>query len=159
MKNRIPKVVLAFSLIACAALYLITVPSMPEVIASQFRGDGYARSHMARSFYFPYILVFGIGLPLILAFVISVLPGIRAKWTAKHGAKELQSNVVVPFGWWFATFMALFVAFVHGLVVSANQLDPPRLANGPFLAALVVFVGVTFLSVGYVIARSVRGKR
>ena len=40
----------------------------------------------------------------------------------------------------FAGVLAIFVCYVHGLVVEANAASPQRLAEGPFIGGLVAFV-------------------
>ena len=146
MNARLPRLVFAVVLISCAALYMVSVPSMPEVIATLFVGDGSAKSYMTRSFYLPYILVFGLGLSALLAFMLSVLPRIVHQRRVERMSEDEQSNleaavqIVGPFGWWYASFTVLFAALVHGWVVKANHVDPPQLANAPFLILLGVFL-------------------
>lgn len=156
MGNRLSRIVLAVVLIACAVVYLVTVPSMPDVIASQFRGDGFANAYMTRQFYLLYILVFGIGLPLFLAFMISVLPVMLGRKTGERTMSDEQAKVVLPFGWWIASLTALFAVAIHMLVVKANQLDPQQLANTPFFILLIGFLTVTLLSAAFVVVRVMR---
>jgi hypothetical protein len=165
MNARLPRLVFAGVLISCAALYIISVPTMPEGIATLFAGDGLAKGYMTKGFYLPYVLVFGLGLPLLLAFMISVLPGmLNGSRATRSTDSELVSDegklaVVTPFGWWYASLTAVFSASMHRLVVKANQLDPPQLANTPFLILLFGFLAVTFIWVAVVIVRVRRETR
>ena len=159
MSARLPRLVFAVVLISCAALYMMSVPSMPEVIATLFAGNGSANGYMTRGFYLPYVLVFGLGLPLLLAFLISVVPGMLNSSRATRSTDgELVSDegklaVVTPFGWWYASLTAVFSASMHSLVVKANQLDPPQLANTPFCILLFGFLAATFIWAAVVIVR------
>lgn len=141
--------VLFFLLLAAAAVFVwATSASLPPVVASHFAASGIADGFMSRPVYRVVLLLLAVGIPLLVAF--GPLPFI-----GKHGAglniphrqywlaperREQTLGVLQRHGLWFGVSVALFVTYVHWLVVLANRLQPPRLSMSALLAGMVVFL-------------------
>jgi serine/threonine-protein kinase len=135
-------------LIAATWFVLNTTAELPAYVASHFRGDGLADGFMRRDAYRWFILVFAVGLPLLLVVLITYLPRRFPQATNIPNrdfwfAPERREQTLASLGQWALQLGCLFTLFacgVHWLVIQANARQPPRLANGPFLTMLVVFL-------------------
>ena len=126
---------------------LMTSGSLPEIVASHFNATGAADGYMPRRVYIGALLLIVIGAPLVVA----VLPyqlgkrrshslniPHRSYWLAP-ARREETLTFLWQHGLWFAAILAVFLAYVHWLVVTANRLQPPQLASADLLAALGCF--------------------
>jgi uncharacterized membrane protein len=145
-------------LVAVIAIFvLVTSMALPPIVASHFGPAGAADGFMSRSVYTIFLLVMAVGAPLCLAFLPASLirkrgdhinlPN-RAYWLAPE-RRETTTRFLRLYGLWFAMAVALFLAYVHWLVVQANRLQPPTLSNAHMIGALVVFF--VFLAVWLVV--------
>lgn len=159
MKLRFSTIALLLLLMAVAAFVWLSSSALPEVVASHFGSSGAANGYLPRSTYIVLLLVLAAGVPLLLA----VLPGAvagdgknlnipnREFWLAP----ERRGNTVAFIrlhGLWFAAAVALFMAYIHWLVLQANKLQPPHLSTAGIAAGLVVFfvLLIVWLAVLYV---------
>lgn len=135
-------------LLAAVGVFVWTTSAgLPAVVASHFAGSGQANGFMPRGMYRAIMLGIGIGAPLLVGWLPAMLvkgdghnlnlPN-RDFWLAP----ERQAATIAflrGHGQWFAAAVALFLAYVHWLVVLANRLQPPVLSSSAMMAGLVVF--------------------
>jgi uncharacterized membrane protein len=124
-----------------------TSSGLPEVVASHFGPSGAADGYMPRSIYVVLLLVLIVGVPLLLALLPAAVAGRGEKklnipnreyWLAPE-RRESTIAFIRAHGMWFAAAVAVFMAYVHWLVLRANELHPPRLSTTGITAGLVVF--------------------
>ena len=142
-------------LLGLAALVWLTGQGLPAVVASHFAAGGMADGYMPRTPYLLLMLALVLGLPAIMAFV----PLLDAEGPAKglnlpnrdywlDPARRGQTiRILNGFMARFACALAVLLAYTHLLVVRANQVVPPHLAERAMITGLVLFVVVMlFLS-------------
>ena len=102
---------------------------------------------MPRGTYVTLLIVLVVGAPLLLALVPAAVAGKGAKnlsipnrdyWLAQERG-EATIAYIRGHGQWFAAAVALFLTYVHWLVVRANELHPPVLSTAGIVSGLVVF--------------------
>ena len=134
--------------VAVAAVFVwFTGGPLPEVVASHFGATGVANGFMPRGEYMGLMLTLVITVPLLfglsakLATVLPVglvnLPN-REFWLATGRRPQTLQSLVrlcVP----YALGVAVFLCFVHWLVVQANASEPVQLSSPALLAGLAVF--------------------
>ena len=142
--------------IACGAVFIwLSSMRLPPLVASHFGASGLANGFMTRADYIVFMVAFVIGLP---AFVVLVtwfavgnakarlnLPN-RDYWLAperRGGTVAFLRNGIL----WFGILLVSFLCYAHALVVLANRIQPPRLANSWFIGGLVAFFIVLFIAV------------
>jgi hypothetical protein len=138
---------LLFSLFAAGTFVLLTSQGLPDVVASHFGPGGMANGAMSRRAYTVFMLAMVIGVPLLIAgstLLVKKLPPQlvnlpnKRYWLApERRAESLEALASLSKG--FAAGIAIFLAFVHWLVVRANAARPPRLEEGWFLVGLTAF--------------------
>lgn len=93
------------------------------------------------------LLALVVGVPLLVAFVPVAMTGRglrrlnipnREYWLVPE-RRESTIAFIRGHGRWFAAAVALFLSYVHWLVVRANELRPPTLSTSGIIAGLVVF--------------------
>jgi len=148
---------LSVVLAAAAAFILLYGQSLPPVVASHFGAGGNADSLMPRDAYILMMVFVTVGIPLLLALCNSLLrlfpvtminlPN-RGYWLAPERREE-TFQFLRDHGAIFSAVIAVFLCFIHWLVVQANATHPPHLsmswliaALGLFLAALIFWTGV-----------------
>ena len=142
----------ALLLIACAALFFIihTTEQLPTVLASHFDATGFPTAFMLRTRYFHFILWFGIGVPLTLVALLTLvysraidmkLPN-RDYWLAPERIGQTR-DILVAHGIWFGSLLILMVCYVHWLELKANSSMPAHLPNDLVYAGLFSFFLVT----------------
>jgi hypothetical protein len=125
----------------------MTLQWLPPLVASHFGGDGMPNGHMPRGAYLAFMLAIGVGVPLLMGFLPAKmarrfperlnLPN-REYWLAPE-RREATVAFVVAHGQCFAIALALFLAWVHWLVVEANLRQPVALSAPGIIAALLLF--------------------
>lgn len=122
---------------------------LPPLVASHFDASGAADGFMPRGLYLALMCGMVLGVPLLVAFLPrwSMGPGgarlnirHRAYWLAPERRDETLAFVQAH-GRWFAAAIALFLAYVHWLVVRANGVQPPALSMPAFYAGFAAFLG------------------
>jgi hypothetical protein len=134
-------------LIATGSFVLLTSNGLPEVVASHFGPGGSANGAMGKGVYTVFMLAMAIGVPLLVAgspLLVKKLPPHlvnlpnKRHWLApERRAASLEALGSLSMG--FAAGLAVFLGFVHWLVVRANSVRPPRLEEGWFLYGLAAF--------------------
>jgi uncharacterized membrane protein len=141
-----------FILLILFALYFLSysASSLPATVAAHFNAAGYPDAFMNRSTYTRLTLAFGVGLPVGLVTLLTLvysrardlkLPN-RDHWLAPHRSARTRA-LLVAHSVWFGSLLVSLVCFVHWLVLGAQHRVPPRLSNPMFYAGLVAFFLIT----------------
>lgn len=147
MNSRSGSVALLLLLVALTAFVWFTSAALPEVVASHFDSSGIANGFMPRGIYIAFLLALVVGVPLLLAFLPGAVAGRggsnlgipnREYWLAPE-RRESTITFVRVHGRWFAAAVAIFLGYVHWLVVRANELRPPELSTLGIAAGLAGF--------------------
>jgi uncharacterized membrane protein len=137
-------------LVAVAGFVWWTSGDLPPVVASHFGPGGAANGFMARRTYTAFMLAVVVAVPALVGFsgqLVRLLPirwinlPNKDHWLApQRRAETLRSlrSLSVP----LALALAVFLGFVHWLVVQANAVQPARLPERPLWIALAI-LGVT----------------
>jgi len=145
----------AFVALLVAALVFVyyTGGSMPKVVASHFSGTGVATGFLPRATYVRIMLAIVLLPPILLVYLPRRtlrsatarinLPN-RDYWLAPERRAQTVEILLRQFAR-FAEMLLAFLCYTHYLVVRANELKPPRLSSGWFLAGLVIFLGFTVM--------------
>ena len=137
--------VLLAVLVATGGFVLLTSNGLPEVVASHFGPS--PRWPRRRGAYTVFMLAMTIGVPLLVAgsmLLVKKLPPQlvnlpnKRHWLAPERRAE-SLEALGSFSMGFAAGLAIFLGFVHWLVVRANSVQPPRLEEGWFLFGLGAF--------------------
>src|SRR5215831_2373067 len=135
-------------LLAAAMFELLSGSSLPPVVASHFTASGDANDFMPRRLYLGFMLALTVGLPLLLVFAHGAVRFIpprfinlphRAYWLAPERLAETLAFLQAQ-STYLAALLAVFLCFVHWLVVRANAVQPPRLPGPLFVTGLVLFL-------------------
>jgi len=156
------------ALSAAGALYVVlSSQDLPPTVASHFGAGGVANGFMPRAGYTVFMAVLTLGLPLLLPIalrMVSRLPPTminlpnRDYWLAPE-RRGATFHYLATMGGALGFLLLVFLCFVHWQVVQANAVQPPRLAEGPFLGALVLFIFCTITWLGAFLAHFYRRPR
>ena len=147
MNRRADTIALSSLLFLLAAFVGLTASALPEVVASHFGATGAANGFMPRGIYMTVMLLLIVGVPLLLAFIPTSIAGPsgtklniphREYWLAPE-RREATLAYIGGMARWFAGQVAVFLAYVHWLVVRAHRLQPPELSTAGITAGLVIF--------------------
>ena len=147
---------LLVTLLLAVAFVFATGGSLLTVVASHFIAGGAANGFMPRGTFLRFTIALLVGLPLLIAFLSSVtsilpvrlinLPN-REYWLAP----ERQADTLAylrKHGTRLSVILAIFLCFVHWLVLQANAHSPPLFPEsqffigiGAFLVGLVTWLG------------------
>jgi hypothetical protein len=147
MKPRFGTIALLLLLAGITVFVWRTSRALPPIVASHFAASGAADGFMPRATYMVVLLLLVVGAPLLVAFLPSAvvaedggnlkIPS-RRYWLAPERRQETVA-FILGHGKWFSAALALFLAYVHWLVVQANQLQPPILSTSAMVSGLVAF--------------------
>ena len=138
-------------LIAAGAFVWLTSNDLPPVVASHFGPGGAANGFMSKDTYTAFVLAVVVAVPALVGFsglLVRVLPPQlinlphRQYWLApqrKSATLESLSSMSLA----FAIPLAVFLCFVHWLVIEANAVQPARLSEAPLFVGLGVLGGAT----------------
>ncbi len=144
-----------FGVLLVAALVIVPLSGalLPATVASHFGANGEPNGFMARSSYVMVMSATAVGVPLVMVASIAwrverraqrlKIPN-RAYWLADERRAESAAYITLHTTR-FASILIVFLVLVHGLVVRANLLHPPRLDLVPMIALATVFVLATAL--------------
>jgi hypothetical protein len=146
LENRLFPVVLA----GAAAFVWLTGLAMPDVVASHFDADGLPDGHMPRTAYLVVMTVVGIGVPALAAWLATrMLARPDARINLPHRdywlAPERRAETVAHLRGGILRIVALvavFLCYLHFVVVRTNLVQPVRLPTGLFVGGLFVFLAV-----------------
>ena len=134
--------------IIVAAFVLSTVGNLPENIASHFNGVGTPNGFMSKTGYIQFMLLFAVGIPTLAVCFISLVMRLgsgsiniphKEYWLSpenKNGTIQFFQGHVVCLG----ILIALFMAYIHWLLIKANSVQPPQLPNNLLFAGLGIFL-------------------
>ena len=146
MSPRFSTIALLLLLLVLSAFVWISSSALPEVVASHFGSSGAADGYMPRGTYIALLLVLIVGVPLLLALLPAAVAGSGGKnlnipnrefWLAPERRASTLASIRLH-GLCFAAAVALFMAYVHWLVVQANALRPAHLSMAGITAGLSV---------------------
>ena len=142
---------LFLSLAAAAVFVWLSSGALPPVVASHFSPGGAANGFMGKGAYTAFMLVVVVAVPGLVAattLLVRILPSKminlpnRKYWLAPE-RREASLDALASLSVRFAIALAVFLCFIHWLVVQANAVQPPRLAEKWFFVGLAAFGGVT----------------
>ena len=162
MKKHMPIKFFILVEICVVAFILSTTGNFPENIASHFNAAGVPDGFMSQKSYLISMLVFVIGIPAVVVGGSSValrsaqgsinIPN-KNYWLAPARKQEtiefLNGHMA-----WFGSIFALFLSYVHWLLIKANSVQPAQLSKYHlFLGIGVLLVSIllwgTLLSVKF----------
>jgi uncharacterized membrane protein len=150
MNKNLPLALFLISEIVVLAFIVATSGSLPEIVASHFNGSGEPNGFMTRNFYIGFMLVFALGVPGIIAGSMSLvgffpvskisLPNKQVWLSEKYREStfaymKLHASIM-------GICIAVFMAYVHWLVIKANSEVPAHLSSEAIICGLVVFAVV-----------------
>jgi uncharacterized membrane protein len=154
--DRLAWLCFAACLAVAGSFIAATTGQLPAQVASHF-GAGHApNGWMSRDGYLAFMLVFALGLPLVVAGSIGLLPRLRPNsinipqrdyWLDPARRAETIRALAAQ-GAWLGCLVTLFFAAIHYVVLEANRASPPRLPADLFIMLLATFVGAIALWVG-----------
>jgi len=142
--------ILIFLVILAAAGWFVfnTSGALPEQVASHFGRFGAADSFMSRSVYMTFMLIFVVGLPLVMTVLLTLV--FRGATTSQnipnrdYWLEPARRADTIAFltrhRMRFGACLAVFLSFVHWLVVRANARQPAELSNSEIYAGALLFV-------------------
>jgi hypothetical protein len=132
--------------IAAAALFVaVSGSALPAVVASHFDVAGIANGYMPRGSYIAVMLGVTVLVPLGAIFAgnrIASLPNElinlpnKGYWLAPE-RRTASMAWLISWLHWLSRGLALFLCFVHWLLLRGNAADPPHLEQSLFWAALI----------------------
>jgi uncharacterized membrane protein len=138
-------------LVAAAAFVWVTSGALPSVVASHFGPGGQANGFMAKGSYTVLILSVVVAAPALvasLALLAHVLPPQLVNlpnkdyWLSPE-QREASLDALASLGLRFAAGLAVFLCFVHWLLVRANSVQPPALREEWLFGGLALFGAAT----------------
>lgn len=148
------------TLVLAIAFVFVTGSSLPPVVASHFIAGGSANGFMLRGTYLRFTTGLLVGLPLLIVFLSSVTSILPARFINLPNreywlAPERQADTLFYLrkqGTRFGIILAIFLCFVHWLVVQANVHSPPFLPESLFFIGMAVFLVSLVIWLGRFIA-------
>lgn len=139
-------------LVAAAAFVWITSGALPSIVASHFGTGGQANGFMAKGSYTMLMLAVVIAAPALvaaLALLAHILPPQlinlpnRKYWLSPE-QRAASLDALASLGLRLAAGLAVFLCFIHWLLVRANSRQPPALREEEWLfGGLAVFGAAT----------------
>lgn len=146
--TRAPCIAFVALLVAACGLLLATAGALPDRVPTHFGAGGLPNAWMTRSGYTIFMLAFTLGLPVVVAAAIGLVPRLaprvvnlphRDHWLAPERRDDSLAFLGRQ-GCRLGCLMVLLAAGVHWLILRASRLSPPRLEEGLLLAMLGVFL-------------------
>ena len=145
---RLPLLLFPVLVIVAAFSTLNSVAGLPESVAIHFNATGGADNWMTRDYYRVFILLFLVGLPLLLVWVMAGLPLITGGkgqipnceyWFADE-RQRATANFLLSHACWLGCFTAAVIYGIHISILNANAANPPMLAADRFLTMVLVYL-------------------
>jgi uncharacterized membrane protein len=164
MKKRLPILIFVLVEIVVAVFILSTAGDLPENIASHFNGAGMPNGFMSKAGYTQFMLLFAVGIPALvvcfISFVLRVASGTinipnKEYWLSpenKSSTMQFFQGHIACLG----VLIALFMAYIHWLLLKANSVQPPQLPNRIFFVGLGIFLAGMLLWGVWLILRFMR---
>jgi hypothetical protein len=147
--SKIPVIAFALALLFAILYFSNTISSLPPMVASHFDGAGFPTAHMTREFYSKFVFAMGVGFPIAMVTLLSVvyakasdmkLPN-RDYWLAPEHIAQTRA-LLVAHAFWFGCLIVAMVCYMHWLILTAHRSVPPRLSNQLVMGGLLVFMGI-----------------
>ncbi|HEY2463620.1 MAG TPA: hypothetical protein VGI32_06140 [Steroidobacteraceae bacterium] len=147
--NKTPWIAFALALLFAILYISNTVSSLPALVASHFDAAGVPTSQMTRESYTKFVFGMGIGLPIAMVALLSLvyskandmkMPN-RDYWLAPERIAQTRA-LLVAHAVWFGCLMVAMVCYMHWLVLTAHRSVPPHLSNRLVMGGLLVFMGI-----------------
>ena len=150
MNKSLPRTLFLITEILVLAFIVATSGSLPEIVASHFNAAGVPNGYMPRKFYTGFMLVLAFGVPAIIAgsmLLVSLFPESKISLPNKNiwlsdKYRESTFAYLKLHAVLMGVLIAVFMAFVHWLVIKANSEVPAHLASETIIGGLVVFAVV-----------------
>src|SRR4249919_1204718 len=137
MASRLSVYFFSALLVVCGLLALKSIPSLPENVAIHFNAKNEADSWVSRDQYRVFILLFLVGLPLLLVWVMAWLPRLTGGkgqipdheyWFAseRRGATE---QFLFGHACWLGVITVATIYGIHIALQRANAVTPVTLAT------------------------------
>lgn len=152
MPVRLSWVIFVCVLAVAGGFVVSTSQALPDPVASHFASSGQANAFMSRDAYVRFMLAFTVGLPLVLGVSMALvfrhtnklnLPN-RDYWLAPE-RRAGTISFLTGHALLLADGVAIFLCYVHRLVVQANAVQPAHLANDSMIVGLVILLVATIL--------------
>jgi len=152
-------------LLVAGVFVWLTSENLPAVVASHFGAGGAANGFSDKGTYTMLMLALVVGMPLLFAastLLVRALPPElinmpnKKYWLAperRAATIDALASLLLQFG----VVVAVFLCFMHWLVVRANSLQPPTLPESWFFTGLAVFGAATVIWVLLLYRRFGRG--
>ena len=148
MASRLSVYVFSALLVVCVLLALKSIPSLPENVAIHFNAKNEADSWVSRDQYRVFILLFLVGLPLLLVWVMAWLPRLTGGkgqipdceyWFADERRGETE-RFLLSHALWLGSLTVAVVYGTHLAIQRANSLAPAILADKTLTWMLVIYL-------------------
>ena len=153
---RICSLLFAVVLIVVGWFIVTTTAGLPASVASHFGGGWLANGWMARDDYLVFSLAFSTLLPLIVAAIVGWLPRLypnlvnvpnRDYWLVPERRTTMLDTLALS-GVALGALLSIFMGGIHGLILKANAVVPPRLPAGDFWTLLIAFLVLLTVWIG-----------
>ena len=146
--NRLSLLLLLALLLVSTFFTLNTVGDLPERVATHFNANGVADGWLNRDHYSLLILLFLLGLPSLLVWIMAGLPrltnGRGQIPNCEYWFAQERRNATVSFllrhACWLGSLTVAVVYGIHISILRANAMTPPTLANDRFITMVVVYL-------------------
>src|SRR5262249_7482655 len=148
MTSRLSAYVFTALLAVCVLFALKSIPGLPENVAIHFNAKYEADAWVPRDQYCVFILLFLVGLPLLLVWVMAWLPRLTGGkgqipdcefWFADERRGETE-RFLLSHALWLGCFTIAIIYGVHVAIQRANSLAPATLAVDTLTAMLVIYL-------------------
>jgi hypothetical protein len=147
-KKTINNWMLPFVVLACAIFVWLTSLSLPEVVAAHFIASGEVNGYMPKKIYSWLMIALVVISPMLIAYLARLtlnspnarinIPN-REYWLAPERRQDTINKLsrdMMGSG----VILAVFLSYVHWLVVKANTLNPPMLSKHAIITAIVILI-------------------
>ncbi len=152
MKQHLPIAVFVLAEILVSIFIVSTVNALPENTASHFNGNGSPNGFMSQQGYLIFMLIFAVGIPTMIVGGITAalrsapnyinIPN-REFWLTPEKKQQtiqfLYDHII-----WLGVMLAVFVGYIHWLILKANSVQPAHLSNGALLLGTGLFLVCVF---------------
>ena len=139
---------LPFVLIGSGLFVWLTSQSLPDIVASHFIASGVANGFMPKIIYIRLMIALVVILPILIAYLPCLtmnspdarinLPN-RDYWLSPE-RRQNTINLLCRSMKSAALILAIFLSYVHWLVVQANAINPPMMSKHSIIIAIVILI-------------------
>ena len=146
--NRLSFLSLSALLVVCIFFTLSSVGDLPERIAIHFNAIGVADNWINREHYRLFILLFLLGLPLLLVWLMAGLPRLtngrgqipNCEYWFANDRRNATVSFLLGHACWLGCLTVAVVYGIHISILRANAMTPPTLATDRFITMVVVYL-------------------